>query len=371
MKLVPEIVRKFVPRPLPACVQSRLGSALYKNPRHPIGIVTGLVEGYFDRQGIRKFQVPPDPAVSVEEAFDSLLVPVDHPSRREGDTFYLGERSLLRPHATAHQAEFLRALNNSLEISESCGAVWTCDVFRRDEVDKTHFPIFHQTDGVRVWRGPNELLREEALADLKYQLEGLVKFLWSQAPHERPPEIRWDESATFPFTDPSLELEILSLEGRWMEVLGCGLIKPELLKSDEVGWAFGLGLERLAMLLFGIDDIRVFWSNDERFAEQFKQGVISKYKPIGKFPSIEKDLSFWVVGDDFSDNVFFEMCREVGSELLESVKLVDSFSNGNRQSKCFRFNFRALDRTLTHGEVNTIQNQIVEQIRDRLAVIIR
>lgn len=115
--------------------------------------------------------------------------------------------------------------------------------------------------------------------DLKLTLEGLVKDLFGDI------EMRWID-AYFPFTFPSFELEIL-YEGKWLEMLGCGMLHPEILKnagrkSEDVAWAAGLGLERFAMKLFNIPDVRLFWSNDPRFLEQFKEGQIIKFKPFSK-----------------------------------------------------------------------------------------
>jgi phenylalanyl-tRNA synthetase alpha chain len=107
---------------------------------------------------------------------------------------------------------------------------------------------------------------------------------------------RWREDY-FPFTEPSFELEV-KFNGDWLEVLGCGVIHDDVLivsgRGGQVGWAFGLGLERLAMILFGIPDIRLFWSEDERFTSQFKKGIVTKFVPYSKYPLCYKDVSFWL-----------------------------------------------------------------------------
>ncbi len=114
-------------------------------------------------------------------------------------------------------------------------------------------------------------------------------------------EMRWNKDY-FPFTDPSFELEVL-FNGAWMEVLGCGVIHKEVLqnanKPNECGWAFGLGLERLAMVLFGIPDIRLFWTHDQRFLSQFKENDSrTKFVPYSKFPLCYKDVSFWLPSEN-------------------------------------------------------------------------
>jgi hypothetical protein len=126
--------------------------------------------------------------------------------------------------------------------------------------------------------------------DLKDILSGLATHLFGNVP------MRWNKDF-FPFTEPSYELEV-QFNGNWMEVLGCGVIHHQVMKnsnrSQDYGWAFGLGLERLAMILFDIPDIRLFWSEDERFSSQFKNGNLIKFIPYSKFPLCYKDVSFWL-----------------------------------------------------------------------------
>lgn len=147
----------------------------------------------------------------------------------------------------------------------------------------------------------------------------------------------------FPFTTPSYELEIL-FNGEWLEVLGCGVVHPEILKKcgvkDKIGWAFGLGLERLgmyisfycwflffvAMVLFDIPDIRLFWSQDERFRKQFilspsaasADGDIDlsklKFKPFSKYPACFKDITFWLPATNYHENHFYELVRGIAGE---------------------------------------------------------
>ena len=123
--------------------------------------------------------------------------------------------------------------------------------------------------------------------------------------------------------------------------------------AKECGWAFGLGLERWAMKLFEIDDIRLFWSKDPRFTSQFKAGEISKFKPYSKYPACYKDIAFWI-NDDFNENNFHEVVRGVSGDLVENVELIDEFTHpkSNRKSVCFRVNYRHMDRSLTNEEVD-------------------
>jgi len=181
----------------------------------------------------------------------------------------------------------------------------------------------------------------------------------------------------FPFTDPSIELEIF-FNDDWVEILGSGVILDGVMVNGgrdiekECGWAFGLGLERWAMKLFEIGDIRLFWSQDERFLKQFKEGEITQFKPYSKYPACYKDITFWIPSD-FNENNFMQVVRAVASDLVETVELLDEFHHPkhNKTSKCFRINYRHMDRNLTNEEVDTLQNKLREQVTKDLGCELR
>jgi phenylalanyl-tRNA synthetase alpha chain len=273
------------------------------------------------------------------------------------------------------------------------------NVFRRDAIDSTHYPVFHQIDGVRVFTQSElpveakvspQAETEFVINDLKSELEGLARSLFGSDA-----KVRWVE-AYFPFTEPSLELEIF-YEGQWLELLGCGMIRKTILNNcnlekHAIGWAFGMGVERLAMAVFGIPDIRLFWSNDERFLSQFRQAAEAearsdknksplyafKFRPYSKYPHCYKDIAFWLPTTSESrpmlhENDFCAVVREVAGDLCEKVELVDSFINKKtgRSSQCYRITYRSMDRTLENDEVDQIQNQVREQIQKELNVELR
>ena len=138
------------------------------------------------------------------------------------------------------------------------------------------------------------------------------------------------------------------------------------------GYAFGLGLERLAMVLFGIPDIRLFWTDDHRFHDQFADGQIRKFVPYSKYPPCYKDISFWLP-DNFEPNDFFELGRAVAGELVEKVDLIDEFTNPKKAktSHCYRITYRSMDRSLTDDEVNKMQEDLRERASNELAVELR
>lgn len=242
---------------------------------------------------------------------------------------------------------------------------------------------------------------EAIAAHLKRSLEGVVVELFSKAKQaavavnsldaspEEPLKVRWVE-AYFPFTSPSWELEVF-WQGDWLEILGCGLTKQDLLINagvpDQMGWAFGLGLERVAMLLFSIPDIRLFWSKDNRFLSQFSdKESINRFRSFSKYPECYKDVSFWLRNtsnsagggaksnaQDFHENDVMEVVREVAGDLVEDVRLVDQFQHptSGRKSYCYRINYRSLERTLTNREANDLQARVKEDLVEKLGVEIR
>lgn len=339
---------------IPQSVWGRIGRNLHLIPNHPVGIVSGLI--HFSLGPSFQSLVFPDPVVTTKQAFDDLRVPKDHVLRSPSDTYYVGSK-VLRPHATSHQSEVLARL------SGDSGAVWTCDVYRNDEVDRIHFPVFHQTDAVRLF--DSSVSESEIIADLKKSLTQLVVSLG--IPQD---SLRWDTTAYFPFTTPSLELELNS-NGRWIEVLGCGRIHPSIHPN---GWAFGIGLDRLAMLLFGIDDIRTLWSQDVRFLNQFESGNITQFKPFSKYPPISRDTAFFLPSSHSFDvpAFVFSCMQRAGPSGLEQVELVDVFETPKKISRCFRFVYRGIESTLTSGEANLIhEKEIIDYLKSEFQAEIR
>lgn len=322
-------------------------------------MIKSQIQDHFETQhpGVFQFVDSLPPVVTTKQNFDELLTPPDHVSRSANDTYYIDQAHCLRTHTSAHQTELMRSGLNAF--------LCTGDVFRRDTIDATHSPVFHQMEGVRVWHKDEGV---PVVDDLKGVLEGLASTLFHGA------EVRWVE-AYFPFTEPSIELEVY-FEGEWLEVLGCGKIQPKILElcgmGHMEGWAFGLGLERLAMVLYGIPDIRLFWTEDPRFHNQFRAGQHTKFEPYSKYPACNKDVAFWV-SEGYHENSFYEVVRSTGGPLIENVEEIDVFVHPKtgRESRCYRIMYRSLDRTLTDVEVNQIQESIRMSAADELGVELR
>jgi len=318
---------------------------------HPIAYVTTeLLSLFMDYEHFCELS----PIVTVEQNFDSLLIEKDHPSRSKSDTYYMDDNKVLRTQTSCHQVDLLREGHSKFIVAG--------DVYRRDSIDSSHYPIFHQMEGVKLCENPME--------DLEKTLKSICKCLF--------PKLRYRfEDAYFPFTKPSLEVSVLK-DGDWMEVLGAGQIHPGVLENAGLdnttkGWAFGLGLERLAMLKYDIPDIRLFWSEDERFKKQFlfKQGDF-KFKPYSSYPPCYKDIAFWI-NDEFEENDLYELIRKCAGDLVEEVQMIDEFISPETQkhSKCFRVTYRSWDRTLTDDEINVVQDKIRENVANELNVILR
>lgn len=208
------------------------------------------------------FEVAEGPEVESDYYnFEALNIPPDHPARAEHDTFYFADGNLLRTHTSPVQIRVLEGREPPVRIIAP-GRVYRCDS------DATHSPMFHQVEGLLVDR-------EVAFSDLMGHLEEFLRRFFERDDLE----IRF-RSSYFPFTVPSAEVDIRFAGERdehsgWLEVLGCGMVHPNVFRAvgvdDEewTGYAFGMGVERLAMLRYGVDDLRVFFDNDLRFLRQF------------------------------------------------------------------------------------------------------
>ncbi|KAK9785254.1 hypothetical protein WJX73_001244 [Symbiochloris irregularis] len=348
---------------------SKIGANLHLRPDHPLCILKEAIYTYFDdvQPGLwRKFD-DLKPVVTTKANFDEVLVPADHVSRSPNDTYYIDTDTVLRCHTSAHQTELLRQGEAAFLV--------TGDVYRRDSIDQSHYPVFHQMEALRVykpeaWEDAGVEGTQHMVTKLKTALEGMAKHLFGDV------ECRWVD-AYFPFTDPSFELEIY-FNGEWLEVLGCGVVEQQILDkngwSGHKAWAFGLGLERLAMIKFAINDIRLFWSSDKRFTQQFKSGDLNtQFKPYSKFPPCFKDVSFWLPSDGFTENNLCEVVRDQAGDLVESVTLVDAFTHPKtgKTSNCFRIAYRSMDRSLTDEEINGLQDGVRTSLSDKLLVELR
>ncbi|MGL5175059.1 MAG: phenylalanine--tRNA ligase subunit alpha [Cetobacterium sp.] len=231
---------------------------------HPITETMNFLKNIFVEMG---FDVAEGPEVEFTSYnFDALNIPETHPSRDLQDTFYMSENVVLRTHTSPVQARYME--KNQPPFRMVCpGKVY------RNDYDISHTPMFHQMEGLMV--GP-----EVSFANLKAMLEQFVTRVFGETKVRFRPHF-------FPFTEPSAEMDVqcvickgegcrLCKHSGWLEIMGCGMVDPAVLAAvgydpEEVsGFAFGMGIERITMLRYGIDDLRAFFENDVRFLKQFK-----------------------------------------------------------------------------------------------------
>ena len=220
---------------------------------HPLTKVINEITDIFRYLG---FSVADGPEMETDEYnFQKLLLDKDHPSRDTQETYYFDEKRLLRVHTSSVQVRYMETHKPPIRI------IVPGRVYRRDQIDAWHLPSFYQIEGLMVDD-------KTTLTDLLGTLEFMVKKLFGE---ER--KIKF-YGHHFPYTEPSLEAAMLNEAGEWKEILGCGMVHPQVLKNcgiDPVkyqGWAFGMGPDRIAMLKYGITDIRLLHSNDLRFLQQ-------------------------------------------------------------------------------------------------------
>ncbi len=226
---------------------------------HPVTRTLARMESLLRAMG---FQVAEGPEIEDDyHNFEALNIPPEHPARAMHDTFYVdGGRMLLRTHTSPVQIRVMRQHVQSGRMPP-IRIIAPGRVYRTD-YDRTHSPMFHQIEGLYV-------AEDVSLADLKADLQNFLRAFF-----ERELELRFRPSF-FPFTEPSAEVDISDGRGGWLEVGGCGMVHPEVLANVGIdperymGYAFGMGVERMAMLRYGVDDLRQFFNNDLRFLRQF------------------------------------------------------------------------------------------------------
>ena len=258
MRLQLERIDVTEPRPLP-----ETGSA------HPNTLVLDEVVDCFTGMG---FEVVEGPEVELDHFnFELLNIPKNHPARDAQDTFYIDDNVVLRTHTSPVQARTMTTRKPPIRI------ICPGRVYRADEVDATHSPVFHQIEGLVIDEGVS-------MGDLKATLAAFARRLYGSDIHVR------FRPSFFPFTEPSAEADLtcVSCRGKgcrickgtgWIEVLDCGMVNPHVLEMCGIdpkrysGFAFGIGLERITMLRYGIKDMRLMYEGDLRFLRQFREDV--------------------------------------------------------------------------------------------------
>lgn len=375
---------------IPPGVRSKIGKNLHLSKGHPLSI---LKEHIYKFSGFCNWVQADEEneIVSIHDNFDALLIPPEHPARRPTDTFYVDDHTVLRTHMTTHQIPLLRKI---LLSEKKASFLATGPVYRKDNIDAFHYPVFHQVDGALVVIGEKKSrdprsqaevisdFRERSKANLLKNLSQLLTFLFPTS------EIKF-EADYFPFTDPSIEAQVKSGD-TWIELLGGGVIRPEILSqigivdldTVEEAWAFGLGLERLAMHMFHIPDIRYFWNTEEKFLQQFSDAAIQlqsgklpkAFQQYSKLQPVYRDISFWIPSQELiltnppispemspedqlkivwpNVSSFYEAVRLLFADKAQAVQVLDMYpdlmQSNPKQSVTFRLHLLPSDSSCSN-----------------------
>ena len=329
---------------------------LSRTPGSPLNEIVERVKQVPSLVGLDIIEIPEIVPASI--TFDLFDFPEDHVARSPSDTYYADDTNILRTHNTVSWYYYFHDEDVKAKAArgEHLGALCFGKVYRKDEIDRRHMNVFHQIDGWKLIPNAEGTL---PLDELKRVLSEIVETVFGASV-----EYRFLDD-TFPYTDPSTQIEV-KVNGEWVEILGAGMVKPSVLKKMGIegynGWAFGFGIERLAILSMKLPDIRLLWSDDERVKKQLVLGT--EFKEVSKFPPVVRDISF-IVGKDFVPNNYFDLVRETAPGLIEEVSLIDKYENdakfgADKMSYAYRVTYRSLDRTLTSEEVDALHKKLEE-----------
>ena len=330
---------------------------LARTPGSPLHEIVERVQGVPSLAGLDVIEIPE--IVPSAITFDLFDFPADHVARSTSDTYYADEKNILRTHNTVSWYYYFNHddIKERAARGEHLGALCFGKVYRKDEIDRRHMNVFHQIDGWKLIPNTEGML---PLDELKRVLSEIVETVFGKET-----EYRFLDD-TFPYTDPSTQIEV-KVKGEWVEILGAGMIKPSVLAKMGIegynGWAFGFGLERLAILSMELPDIRLLWSDDERVKKQLALG--QTFKEVSKYPPIVRDISF-IVENTFQPNNYFDLVRDVIGDMAEEMALIDEYENAakfgeGKKSYAYRITYRSLDHTMTDEEVNNLHKKLEEE----------
>ncbi len=307
--------------------------------------------------------------IDTHTLFNLFDFPADHVARSTSDTYYADDMHVLRTHDTVMWHYYLNTpeIKKKIEEKKVLGVVCYGKVYRKDEIDRKHMNVFHQFGGLYL---QSDEMGVMPIDELKHVLTQIVQGLFGA-------DVKFQFlEDTFPYTDPSLQIEV-EINGQWIEVMGGGMPKKSALQKMGLtgynGWAFGFGLERLAIISMELPDIRLLWSEDERVKKQLKLG--QKFVEVSKFPPVVRDISF-VVTNDFVPNNYFDLVRETAPDMIEQVELLDKYENAEKfgegkVSYAYRVTYRSLDKTLTSAEVDALHKKLEEVTAQTYGATIR
>ncbi|MFA6076911.1 MAG: hypothetical protein WC735_02440 [Candidatus Paceibacterota bacterium] len=347
---------------------------LSRTPGSPLEEIVRKAKEVSSLKNFDEIKIPE--IVPTKILFDLFNMPEGHPARSPSDTYYVDENNVLRTHDTVFWYYYLNLpeIKKRIANKETLGAICYGKVYRKDEIDARHMNVFHQFGGwliapddlPRLGKAGKETLTPEdlkkALTEIATSIFGKINFRF------------YDHN--FPYTDPSFEMEA-EINGKWIEMLGSGMVRKTVLSNLGLegyhGWAFGFGLERLAIASMQLPDIRLLWSEDGRVKKQLKLG--QKFVEVSKYPPIVRDISF-IVKNDFVPNDYFDFVRELAPGIVEQVELLDKYENiekfgAGKVSYAYRIIYRSIERTLISEEIDKIHKKLETETTKNFNATIR
>jgi phenylalanyl-tRNA synthetase alpha chain len=339
---------------------------LSRTPGSPVYEVVQKAKQVPSLQGFDDIKVPE--IIPLNIMFDLFNMPEGHPARSKSDTYYVDEGNVLRTHDTVFWYYYLNdpEIKKRIANKEALGAICYGKVYRKDEIDARHMNVFHQFGGWYIAPDDKQTITPE---DLKKAISEVATSVFGNV------NFRFYEH-NFPYTDPSFEMEA-EINGKWVEMVGSGMVRKSVLKELGLegyhGWAFGFGLERLAIVSMELPDIRLLWSDDERVKKQLKLG--NKFVEVSKYPPIVRDISF-VVENTFVPNDYFDFVRELAPGIVEQVELLDKYENAKKfgegkVSYAYRITYRSLEKTLTSEEIDKVHKNLESETAKNFSATIR
>lgn len=340
---------------------------LSRTPESPLSEIVRRTLATKGLAGFDRITIPE--IVPTNVLFDLFNMPPGHPARSTSDTYYVNDTHVLRTHDTVFWYYYLNHPDIKARISrgETLGAVCHGKVYRKDEIDRKHMNVFHQIGAFYLAPDEKKTITPD---DLKAVLVEIAQSIFGQQT-----EFRFYDH-TFPYTDPSFEMEA-NINGEWIEMLGCGMVRKSVLAEMGLtgyhGWAFGFGMERLAIASMKLPDIRLLWSTDPRVTKQLTLG--NEFVEVSKYPPITRDISF-VVPSSFVPNDYFDLIRDIGGDLVEEVTLLDKYENAEKFgegniSYTYRTVYRSMERTLESKEIDAIHAKVEAETRAKWGAEIR
>lgn len=358
---------------------------------HPINMIIEKIINSDFFKWFNHIEVPE--IVSEWETFDLFNFPKDHVARRESDSYFIKkseekkESILLRPHTSVMWNNYITksGWKEKLEEKHEIKVLSWWKVYRVDELDKTHHECFHQIDWLKISDKSKEIINQNTLKEV---LSNTIKAIFWDI------EYRFNKDS-FPYTIDSLEVEV-KYNWKWLEVLWAWIVHPSVLKKLWInpekynGWAFGFGIERLAMALKKVPDIRIFWSEDKRVLNQWWD--MKTYKEVSNYPPVYKEISFITKKNSYIRDIEEEkksweieltketeadlfalswIIRDIWWDLIEEVKITDIYENDkkfwiDKKSISIKITFRSIERTLKDEEINKMYFEIREKLEKDL-----